>query len=107
MLIPTDQIPEEVLDEIKASYCKLTWDNYGKPTRLTSSRRLKHREVRPLNEVVRIKDPWTFENELVHGLSHVLVTRYRMRGRFKNNIADIYAVISTEEPERMERYLPT
>lgn len=94
-LLPKDQIPEDVMDEINAIHGTVIWDNYGKSTRFTDSKRLRYRHVEPINTFVEYEDPFSFDKKLVNGLTHMLSTGYRLRGHFRGKTADIYAVYST------------
>jgi hypothetical protein len=92
MHIPLGDLPNEILEELNSRFRKVTFENYGKPTRGTRPSRLLYVEYSQIKGIEKYCDPMSFDEELVDGTTHVWVTRYAARGKFDNGVADVYSI---------------
>ena len=78
-MIENDNIPSQVLDEIRAAYPTADYRQYGTIDNQTKTFKLSYRSREPLTETVEIIDPVTFDPKTVDGSTHERVTMYLVR----------------------------
>lgn len=94
MIIEIENVPAEVIEDIKCHYTEVSFENYNKPvTTECVTKKSNYTRFANHNAVPTLVDPITFETkEIVDG---DIVQGYVVRGVFTEAMADIYAVIPT------------
>jgi hypothetical protein len=91
-IIPLEQIPQGVLDEIAHCFETVIWRNYGLPyTTEVVTRKVKFKRFIADNVEGIVLNPTTFEPKTIVGKQQ---EEYLVRGIIRENYFDVYAVVS-------------